>query len=592
MQRHGFVSVLGLCVLAAVMLLPRASFAQECREDLTADAQVWVHAIKFDIRYFDPPEIPLKTNTIFTPDARSASQGIIAQKMSQDDNKNVMREFANLGFVSARLIDSCVRIVDPAICMKDLQKSKCADVTFASHEIRVVRFNDAGVILPVPRSPVSTYFSNVPKPLLILNPTASVDHDNRTGTTPSVSLKTNLLDIGNILKRQDSDKHALEAIASADLSRSIDHNFYNAAEVMDLKRTWPTSTVRSLALHLEQHNEKQPLGTTSDSTSQETAGLKGNVHFENNYLHDGYFWAGGSASRHTVPQAAGQVVDTSEAAGSAAVLFDGSIGQTTARAGLWFTGANPNNQASYEQLAFFTALYKDFLVAPNQSFGLQVMGGYGHTWGSPAQYAQFFAGNNASNFLYQAPDTLLQSGPPPPMIRSFGKSEAGVTNTVNLGGFSFWNVSTTLTVPIPMLSRPLIPDVVIDDSTNTTLKKMLKTAGTRSAVSFIQAALVQQGIPAAEAQKQAQALVDREIAPPVNYISDRANIYSLKPFALFDIAELTTGNVSRHLESAGGGIEFMIVNFALQVGYARSINSQPGDRKGNVVFNLQFRNFF
>lgn len=591
MQRQRLLSLSGLGVLAAFTLLPRASFAQECREDLTAEAQVSVHAIKFDIRYFDPPQIPLKTNTILTPEATSASQGIIAQKMSQDDNKNVVREFANLGYVSVRVIDSCVRIVDPATCMKDLHKEKCADVTFASHEIRLVRFNEAGLILPVPRSPVSTYFSNVPKPLLVLNPTASVDHDNRTGTTPSVSFKTNLLDIGNILKRKDSDKHALEAVASADLSRSVDHNFYNATEVMDLKRTWPSSTVKSLALHLEQHNEKQPLGTTSDSTSQETAGLKGNVHFQNKYLHDGYFWAGGSASRHTVPQAVGQV-DTSQAAGSAAALFDGSVAQTTARAGLWFTGASPNNQASYEQLAFFTALYKDFLVAPNQSFGLQVMGGYGHTWGTPEQYAQFFAGNSASNFLYQAPDTLLQSGPPPPVIRSFGKTEAGVINNVNLGGFSFWNVSTTLTVPIPGLSRPLIPDVVIDDTTNTTLKKMLKTAGTRSAVSFIQAALVQQGVPAADAQKQAQGLVDREIAPPVNYISDRANIYAFKPLALFDVAELTTGNVSRHLESAGGGIEFMIVNFALQVGYARTINSQPGDRKGNVVFNLQFRNFF
>jgi hypothetical protein len=592
LQKHRFVSLFGLCVLAAVMLLPRASFAQGCREDLTADAQVWVHAIKFDIRYFDPLQIPLKTNTIFAPDVLSASQAAIAQQMSHDDDKNVAREFANLGFVSARVIDSCVRVVDPAICMKDLQKNKCADVTFASHEIRLVHLNEAGLTLPVPRSPVSTYFSNVPKPLLILNPTASVDHDNRTGITPSVSLKTNLLDIGNILKRQDTDKHALEAIASADLSRSVDHNFYNAAEVMDLKRTWPTSTVRSLALHLEQHNEKQPLGTTSDSTSQETAGLKANVHFQNNYLHDGYFWAGGTASRHTVPQAAGPVVNTSEAAGSAAVLFDGSVAQTTARAGLWFSGASPNNQASYEQFAVFSAIYRDFLVMPNQSFGLQIIGGYGHTWGTPAQYAQFFAGNNASNFLYQAPDVLLSAGAPPPLVRSFGKTEGGVASTGILGASSFWNVSTTLTVPIPRLSRALIPDVVIDDETNTTLKKMLKTAGTKSAVSFIQAALVQQGIPAAKAQKQAQALVDREIAPPVNYIADSANIYSLKPLVLFDVAELTRPGATRHLESAGGGLEFMIVNFAFQAGYARTLNSQPGDRKGNIFLNLQFRNFF
>lgn len=577
-------------MLAAVLLLPRVGLAQ-CRDDLTADSQVWVHAIRFNIRYFNPPQIPLKTNTVLDPVALSASNPMIQQRMSDDDNKNVAREFANLGYVSVRVIDSCVRIVDPAVCRQDLKKDRCADVTFSSHEIRFVRFHEAGFILPVPRSPVSTFFSNVPRPLLILNPEVNVEHDDRTGTTPTVVFKTNLLDIGNILKHEDSDKHTLEAIASANLSRSVEHDFYNAAEVLDLKKTWPASSMQSLALHIEQHNAKQPLGAASDATSQEIIGLRANVHFQNNYLHDGYFWAGGSASRHTVPQVSGPF-DTSEGAGSAAMLLDGSVAQTTARAGLWFTGASPNNQANYEQLAFFTALYRDLPVAPNQSFGLQVIGGYAHSWGTPAQYAQFFAGNNAGNFLYQAPETLLQAGPPPPIVRSFGKTEASVTNAAILGGSSFWNVSTTLTVPIPGLSRPLIPDVVIDDSTNTTLKSVLKTAGTRSAVSFIQAALVQQGVPAKDAQKQAQALVDREIAPPVIYIADRANLYSLKPLVLFDVAELRAPGFSRHLESAGGGIEFMIVNFALQAGYARTLNSQPGDRKGNVVLNLQFRNFF
>ena len=578
--------------LAAVLLLPRVSFAQPgCRDDLTAANEVWVHAIKFNIRYFQPPQIPLKTNNVFSSDVLSASQEAIRNQISHDDNRNEARAFSDLGYVFVRVIDSCVRMVDPAVCRKDLQKDNCADVTFSSHEIRLVRLNEAGFVLPIPRSPFSTYFSNVPKPLLILNPTVNLDHDNRTGTTPSVSLKTNLLDIRNVLKREDLNKHTLEATAAASLSRSVEHDFYKAAEVVDIKKTWPTSTVQNFVLHIQQYNAKQPLGETSDSTSQEIFGLRANLHFQNVYLHDSYFWAGGSASRHSVPQGSGEL-NTSEAAGSASLLVDGSIAKSTARAGLWFSGASPNNQANYEQLAFFSALYKDLLVAPNQSFGLQVIGGYGHTWGNPAQYAQFFAGNNASNFLYQAPDALLLAGPPPPIVRSFGTTEAGVAKAGNLGGSSFWNVSTTLTVPIPGFSRPLIPDVVIDDTTNTTLKKMLKTAGTKSAVSFIQAALIQQGVPAKEAQKRAQALVDREIAPPVNYIADNANIYSLKPLMLFDVAELTGPTASRHLESAGGGIEFMIVNFALQAGYARTLNSQPGDRKGNVILNLQFRNFF
>ncbi|MCU1333151.1 MAG: hypothetical protein JWM08_2143 [Candidatus Angelobacter sp.] len=581
----------GMCLLAGVLVLPRASFSEECRQDLTQASQIWVHAIQFNIRYFEPPDIPLKTNTLFAPDVLSAAQSAIAHRMSDDDARNAAREFANLGFVSVRVIDSCVRVVEPAVCRRDLQKEQCVDVTFSSHEIRLVRFNQAGLILPLPRSPFSTHFSGVPKPLLILNPIFNVDHDNRMGTTPSVALRTDLLDIGRILSDEDSARHMLEATAAADLSRAIEHNFYKAAEKFDLKKTWPGSTLQSLAIHLEQYNAKEPLGSASDSISREAAGFRANIHLQNAYLHDGFFWAGGSASRHSVPQTNG-VLDTSEAAASAAMLWDGEVVQTTARAGLWFSGASPNNQNSYQRLAFFSGLYRDLLVAPNQSFGLQILGGYGLTWGTPAQYAEFFAGNNASNFLYDAPDTLLLTNAPSPIIRSFGKSEAGLAGVPNAGGSSFWNVSTTLTIPVPRLSRPLIPDVIIDDSTNTTLKTVLKKSGTVSAVSFIQAALVRQGVPAKEAQKQAKALVNREIARPVNYIADHANIYSLKPLVLFDVAMLSGPTASRHLESAGGGIEFMIVNFAFQGGYARTLHSQPGDRKGNLVLNLQFRNFF
>src|SRR5215471_12737221 len=87
-----------LLLLAAVLLQPRLSFAQECRADLTADMQVWVHAINFKIRYFDPPDLPLKTNSIFAPDVLSASQDAIRRRLSDDDNKNEARAFANLGF--------------------------------------------------------------------------------------------------------------------------------------------------------------------------------------------------------------------------------------------------------------------------------------------------------------------------------------------------------------------------------------------------------------------------------------------------------------------------------------------------------------
>jgi hypothetical protein len=588
LSKRKWISIWGICVLAAV-LLPRASFAQECRDDLIEANQMWVHDIVFDIHYFQPPDIVLKKNTIYTPDARSAAQGTIMERLSNDEINNAARLFSNFGYVSVRLVHSCVRVVDPAVCQRDMQKDRCVDVTFRSHQIRLVRIDHAGPILPIPRSPISTFFSGVPRPLLILNPAPKIDHDNRVGTTPGITLKTDFLDMGKILHHQSSDDRTLEATGTADLSRSIEHNFYRAAETFDLKKTRPASVLQSFALHVEQDNAKEPLGAASDTMSKEAAGLRVNLHFKNLYLHNGYFWAGGTASRHSVPQAAGKL-ETSEAAGSAAALLDGAIAQATFRAGIWFSGASPNNQNNYQQMVFSSGFYRDFPVKSNQSFGLQILGSYGHTSGTPAQYAAFFAGNNNSNFLYDSPDTMLSVGVPSPVIRSFGRTEAGLGGISATGASSFWNASTTLTIPIPRLSQPLIPNEMITDDTS--LKKALKNSSTVTAVSFIQAALAQQGVPAAEAQKQAKDIVAREIAPAVSYIADSANIYSLKPLLLFDVAQLNGSGGSRHFESAGGGIEFMIVNFAFQTGYARTLNPRAGDRKGNVVLSLQFRNIF
>jgi hypothetical protein len=589
LNKRKWICSWSICVLAAALLPPRASFAQECRDDLTAADQMWVHDIMLDIRYFQPPDIALKKNTIYTPDARAASQGPIIERLSNDETNNAARLFSDFGYVFIRFVHSCVRVVDPAVCQRDMQKDRCVDVTFISHEIRLVRADQAGPILPVPRSPVSTFFSGVPRPLLILNPAPKIDHDNRTGTTPGIRLKTDFLDMGKILRHQDSDGHTLEATATADLSRSIEHNFYHAAETFDLKKTRPVSAVQSFALHVEQENAKEPLGSGSDTTSKETIGLRTDLHFKNAYLRNGYVWAGGTASRHSVPQDAA-TLDTSEAAGSVAALVDGVIALTTLRAGVWFSGGSPNNQNNYQQLKFFSALYHDFLVKPNQAFGLQLLGGYGHTWGTPAQYAAFFAGNNNSNFLYDSPDALLSAGGPAPVIRSFGKQEAGLAGISTTGASSFWNVSTTLTIPIPGLSKPLIPDMMVTDDAS--LKQVLKTSSTISAVNLLTSTLVKQGVPQAEARKQAQELFAREVVPPVNYIADNANVFSLKPLVLFDVAQLNGPGGSRHFESTGGGIEFMIVNFAFQTGYARTLNPRAGDRKGNVILSLQFRNIF
>lgn len=583
-----------LLVFLCGLLLPSACFSQACRDDLTAESQFWVHAISFNIRYLNAPDIPLKVNSLYSPAARSASQAALVEQLSKDDNQTGSLQVARFGYVAARIraINSCVRVVEPAKCRADMGKDRCVDVTFSNYEIRIMNFNNGSLILPVPRSPVHTYFSGVPGPLLALNPTFTVGHDDRTGTTPAANMNTDILNFKGMLHHLSSS-HTWQIPAQVNLSRSVEHGFYQANEVVSIERNRNAGGVRKFGLRLEQLNANQPLGLSSDSESQETGGLRLDTHLENPFPRDIHLWMGGSATRHTVPGTAGEV-KTSEGAGAASAVLDGRIRDATTRAGVWFTGASPNNTGTYQSLEAFTGLQKEILVATNQSFGVQLIGGYGHLWGTPPNYAQFFAGNSSSNFLYQSPESLLLQPPPSAIIRSFGKNEVGLGTPNSLtGATSFWNVSATVSIPIPGLSRPLIPDEVIEEETHVTLKQVIKKAGPDSAVSFLQTTLVNQGLSREEAHAKATAIVNREIRPAVNYITDHANIYSLKPLVLFDIAQASgRGLPSRHMESLGGGLEFMIVNFAFEAGYAATLNRQPSEPAGNVFISLQFRNFF
>lgn len=584
-MRSQRLSLLGL----ALLLLSPACLSQECHSSLTAADQFLVRSVAFRIRYFHPPDIPIRSKATYNPADLLPSLEAIRQELDAHDSSNALLEVARFGYISSRFLTSCVRVVPPDRCQADVGAARCVDVTFSDYEIRVV--NAGGALLPIPRSPFRTDLSGVPRPLLILNPSFNLAHDNRTGFTPQFRMKTNLLDITSLAENKPVQDHPLLANFAAEGSFSLNHSFFHADEVLEIARERSAKTLRKLALRIEQGNSQQPLGPGSDSYSQETGGARLDLHLDQPYISDIRFLASATGSRHSVPQTTGSL-KTSEVSGSASLLLDGRIADSTTRFGLWYAGGFPNNAGSYQRLQFFSGAFKDVLVATNQSFGVQVLAGAGHIWGAAPQYARFFAGNNNANFLYQSTDTLLTQ-PPLPVVRSFGTREAGVNipSTIS-GATTFWNVSATVSIPVPFWSRPLIPDETVLDP-NVTLKHVLKTSGTTSARNLLAATLKAQGLSSQEAAKQAAKIIDRDIAPAITYIADHANIFSVKPIVLFDLAQQSaSGLTGRHVESFGSGLEFMLVTVALEAGYARTLNRLPGDRAGNVFVNLQFRNFF
>jgi len=108
-----------------------------------------------------------------------------------------------------------------------------------------------------------------------------------------------------------------------------------------------------------------------------------------------------------------------------------------------------------------------------------------------------------------------------------------------------------------------------------------------SARSFLTAYYKSHGADPAKAEAQAKTDL-QEIQPAVNYLTDYANIFAVKPLVMFDVARL--GGLTRH--AVGGGIQFTLVVAKFEAGYMRTINPLPHEDRGNFVMRIGFQNLF
>jgi hypothetical protein len=73
------------------------------------------------------------------------------------------------------------------------------------------------------------------------------------------------------------------------------------------------------------------------------------------------------------------------------------------------------------------------------------------------------------------------------------------------------------------------------------------------------------------------------------------NLYSLAPFAMFDVArieETQSPAFDRFRFAAGPGIRLSLVNFNVDLGYAFNANRQPGEHRGSFYFAISVSDLF
>ncbi len=221
----------------------------------------------------------------------------------------------------------------------------------------------------------------------------------------------------------------------------------------------------------------------------------------------------------------------------------------------------------------------------------------GYTWGTPPVYSEFFAGNTAAHFLYAPIHSADNSSfPEGPVIRSLGEKEGGLVSASNtlVGGTSYWGLNLNFSIPISKWAHPLIPDIVIqEDPHPITIRGAIKGQVT-TAKSFIANDLaLNGGLSDDAADAAAEKIVNKDIKPTINYLADRANIYSIKPEIFFDLGQINKRNADNKIwTAAGAGLQINIVNARLEFGYIQTLLPKIDAGKGNFLVRFSVQNFF
>lgn len=517
---------------------------------------------------------------------------------------------------SFNAVTSCVKIVDPAACKRAFgdANGNCVDIAIRAVTIRLDSGNVWSNLLPVPRSNEPTVFSQVPGPLLALNPKFGVDYDRKFGAAETFEMSSNLLDLPRTLRSQPLKVSPTRLDLTAQGKKSQNETFYNTNAELSISQAL-SGFFESIGAQTVFTADHVPLGegdflrnaiaAGATVKIQPSIGPFGKITFGARYRR--------SSNRLSFPNSADSEM-TSEDAFEGRILSTGHFGKDLTRLAVWADAASPSKgNKGYNRIAGMFGYQKEVPVAVNQTVGVEAILGAGRARGDVPQYARFYGGNILRSFLYEPEDSpTLNALPSGPLLRSFGSGEATAgASSPTSGGTSYWNLSLNVSIPIRSWSRPLIPDIEIDgipkrDAAgklvkdddgipifeSRPLKDMLKNQG-ESSRRVLQGVFAKQGLSPAEAKAKAEREL-KDVSSLLAFIADQANLYSVKPLIMFDAARIgAPGNVDNRIRYAiGGGLQLTIVVAKFELGYVRTVHGVGGDRAGNFTMRLVFQNLF
>ncbi len=558
---------------------PKVQSDEEIRQKAAAQGVYGlpVRYVKIEGRWSKGIQLPLKPGDILTSDNLSAAMHFLRDAITADSNINIgFRSKGEVGvFYLAPKFDTSSEVdangnAQPA--------GRTVGVILQPFYLDVSLVQVGDNILPLPRSAFPTFYQNVPKLLLALNPTIGLSYDRAFGSAISASLTTDLT--------QQFQLHA-------DATKSFEEPFYRAKSGLSYALRHDDGWLRQFTVSADFDGSREPLAgrTHQHEAGGATLGLQLRLAPNTRLALDaGYQRTDDNfATSATANQQIGRLMLDSIPRGITgfvrAAFWEESSWQTTG-------GGN-----SYQRFVGRLGYEKEIRIAENQTIGIELLGGGGVvTSGTPA-FARFYGGNAPGQFLYDSSDSLTTM-PSGPILRSFGENEAHLRSGSGLaiGGKDFWHVNLNVTIPIKPWSQSLIPNESTDipdiNGNPLTIKQLLSRQIDVTGPSMLAAVLRNEGMSQDQANVRAKQILN-EVSPAARFIINDANIFSVKPIVMFDAAGLSDGSgVSETWMAAGGGLQLTVVIAKLEAGYMHTVSGPTFGHEGNAFVRLVFQNLF
>lgn len=532
--------------------------------------------------------------------------------------------------------------------------NKCVDVTVRVTAVYLNTGSISANLLALLPSNKLLLYEQLPRPLLAFNPSLWFDHDREYGTAAVGGIKTDLLDVASVLRGERPNSGPTQLLLRLDGRRSVREPFYNLNAGLALVNTKRVRAVESLGFESDFVLNRQPQGEGVLFTN--ALRLRSKVAFKVKQTPISKLSLGVGyrrANQRYLDRAGLPLEQTTEAAFEAHAIADAHIGRTFLRGAVWYDAAAPASRPTlYHRFAARGSFAREFYL-PHQAcqikegqcvladrnppaIGVELGFGVGRASAGTPAYARFYGGNTAGNFLYDSHEAAAMTTlPGGPLLRSFGRHQASArapSGAAN-GGTAYWSFNLTTSLPLPRWSKPLIPNISFSSgsdcaecqlgSVKNFIKNQVTTSQNLHLSTLASARLTEDDrealaladedegtLSAADAQRLAAAQQKRDrikaelepevkkvwngVRPMVNYITDHANIYAIKPIVMLDAARLYAPEVTngRTRLALGGGLQLTVVVAKFEVGYLRTLNRAPGNQRGNFVVRMVFEKFF